>query len=219
MAADRALPDGLIRRVLDGDMQAVGEFYTRFQPVIRSHIRRWFRGLDARMRRVFDSLDVYHLAMASFIRVLTTDKAEATEAGQAVNLFLAITDNKMRSIARDHLTRRKRDVRQAASLEPGHDSALADNAPSPTAVVTNRDLWEAIRARLSDDERAIAERRAAGEEWEAIARSLGVTADAPRKRLARAQERVLVELRLTTRDVLGGRTDLSARPPNGDSPG
>ncbi|HYH68734.1 MAG TPA: hypothetical protein VD866_28840 [Urbifossiella sp.] len=219
MATDRALPDGLIRRVLDGDMQAVGEFYTRFRPVILSRIRRWLRGLDARMRRVFDSLEVYHLAMASFIRVLTTDKVEATEAGQAVNLFLAITDNKMRTLARDHLTRKKRNIRQADSLGPGHDSALADRGPSPTAIITNRDLWEAIRSRLSDDERAVAERRAAGEEWEAIAQSLGIQANAAGRRLARALERVLAELRLTTRDVFGGGTDLSARPPNGDSPG
>lgn len=48
----------------------------------------------------------------------------------------------------------------------------------------------AFRQRLSDEERPLAERRAAGPAWAAIAAEMGGTAQSRRKQLERAVERV-----------------------------
>ena len=54
----------------------------------------------------------------------------------------------------------------------------------------------AFRDRLSDEERGLADLRAAGREWADIAREVGGTAEARRKQLTRAISRVCKELGL-----------------------
>ena len=53
-----------------------------------------------------------------------------------------------------------------------------------------RALWEEVRRRLSEEERRLADLRAQGCDWAEIAARLGGTAEACRKQLARAVDRV-----------------------------
>ena len=77
---------------------------------------------------------------------------------------------------------------------------VAAVTPSPSQVVEGRELLAAFRARLSDDERRLADLRAQGCEWADIAREVGGTADARRKQLTRAIARVSRELHLDEPD-------------------
>lgn len=55
-----------------------------------------------------------------------------------------------------------------------------------------------MRRRLSPEERRLAELRAAGLEWNAIAAEVGGNAEAARKRYLRAIDRVAAELDLSS---------------------
>jgi hypothetical protein len=58
-------------------------------------------------------------------------------------------------------------------------------------------LLQQVRERLSDEERLLAEQRGRGESWAEIAAASGGTAEAVRKKLTRALDRVLGELGLS----------------------
>ena len=76
------------------------------------------------------------------------------------------------------------------------DEATSPLAPGPsvTEQVAWRELIEVVRARLSDEEKRLSDLRAAGYEWTEIASQVGGTAEAARKRLERAFDRVAREL-------------------------
>jgi hypothetical protein len=63
-------------------------------------------------------------------------------------------------------------------------------------VVAGEELLRAFRGRLTAEERDLAERRARGDSWAAIAAELGGDPDALRVRLGRAIDRVTAELGL-----------------------
>ena len=67
---------------------------------------------------------------------------------------------------------------------------MTGDAPTPCRLVAGRELLEAFRARLSEEERMLADLRAEGREWAEIAARLGGTAQARRMQLARAARRV-----------------------------
>ena len=58
------------------------------------------------------------------------------------------------------------------------------------------ELLQEFRRRLSDEERWLAEQRAAGKDWPQIAAEFGGSAEALRKKLTRAIDRVGQELGL-----------------------
>jgi hypothetical protein len=66
----------------------------------------------------------------------------------------------------------------------------------PDQLLHTRDLLQAVRQRLSEEERSLAEQRAQGREWTEIAAACGAGAEALRKQLARALGRVVKELGL-----------------------
>jgi RNA polymerase sigma-70 factor (ECF subfamily) len=74
--------------------------------------------------------------------------------------------------------------------------AVAGADATPSRVAAGKELLAEVRGRLSDEERRVAELRGQGLGWEEIAASLGGTAGARRKQLARALDRVVRELGL-----------------------
>jgi RNA polymerase sigma-70 factor (ECF subfamily) len=63
-------------------------------------------------------------------------------------------------------------------------------------VVAGKELLAQARQRLSEEERRLVELRGQGLSWDEVATSLGGTAGARRNQLARALDRVALELRL-----------------------
>ena len=78
----------------------------------------------------------------------------------------------------------------------GDVADAVDAAATTSRVVANRDLLEAVRARLRPDELVLVEQRAAGRAWADIAAEMGESPDALRKRLERALARVAREVGL-----------------------
>lgn len=90
----------------------------------------------------------------------------------------------------------RRDTRQVVAFNVT-DEELAAHDPSPSRVVEARELLEVVRRRLTLDEQRLLELRNDGEDWDNIARQMGGTPEALRKKLARALLRVQQEVRLS----------------------
>jgi RNA polymerase sigma factor (sigma-70 family) len=182
----------LIRRVRMGDGMAAESLVRRYEPLIRREVR--FRLEDARLRRVFDSMDVCQSVLASFFVRAAAGQFDLDRPEDLPRLLVTIARNKVASQARKQATR-KRDRRRST----GGDTALAavaDPGPSPSVVVADAELLDRFREGLDPQERAIADLRAQGDDWAEVAVKLGGTPQARRMQLARAADRVARSLGL-----------------------
>src|SRR5207302_1566442 len=103
-------------------------------------------------------------------------------------LLVTMARNKLISAARREY-RQQRDARRIVPDGGAVERAAADE-PSPSQQVAGRELLDRFRARLSDEEQAIAGLRADGIPWADIAGQIGGTAHGRRMQLVRAVERV-----------------------------
>jgi RNA polymerase sigma-70 factor (ECF subfamily) len=183
-----------IRRVRDGDEQAAAELVRRYESEIRLEVRTWLRLRDSRLRRVFDSMDICQSVLASFFVRAAIGEFDLDEPRQLVPLLVGMARNKLSERVRHH-QRQRRDVRRVEGLAPD-DGLARGSEESPSQLVSGRELLQKFRERLTDEERRLAEHRAQGLDWAAIAETLGGTAEARRKQLTRAVARVERELGL-----------------------
>jgi RNA polymerase sigma-70 factor (ECF subfamily) len=185
----------LIGRVRAGDDQAASDLVRQYEPLIRREVRLQLE--DQRLRRVFDSMDVCQSVLASFFVRATVGQYELQEPTQLLRLLVKMTRNKVAAAAR-HQHRQRRDNRRVAGDEDLAGVAGADTTPSEQ--VAAREVLERFRAGLSDEEKQLADLRAAGVAWEEIAGQLGGTPQARRMQLARAVERIARALGLDDAD-------------------
>jgi RNA polymerase sigma-70 factor (ECF subfamily) len=178
--------DAFVRRVRAGDPEAAAELVRKYESAIRVAVK--VKLTDPILRRQFDAEDVCQSVLASFFVRAAAGQYDLAEPSQLVGLLVTMARNKLAGQARRH-ARVRRDAHRVGNLdEAGH---VAAGAPGPGTVVANRELWERVRGSLSDEERALADRRAAGQEWAEIAAALGGTAQGRRKQLERALDRAL----------------------------
>ena len=181
-----------IRRIRTGDGRAAEELVRKYEPLVRREVR--LRLDDRRLERVFDSMDVCQSVLKSFFVRTAAGQFDLDEPGELVRLLVAMARNKLASAARA-ANRQKRDHRRAA----GDDAALAAVAggdPTPSRLAAGRELLGAVRQRLTEEERRLADLRAEGLTWEEIAARVGGTAHARRVQFGRAVDRVAAELGL-----------------------
>jgi RNA polymerase sigma-70 factor (ECF subfamily) len=191
--ADDQSFQSLIRRVRLGDEAAAAVLVRRYEPHIRRVVH--VRLLHSPLRRHFDSMDVCQSVLGSFFLRAALGQYELDSPGQLVRLLAAIARNKLADQARKRHGVPADPVAGRAAAERDLD-AVAAAEPSPSRRAEARDLLDQVRGRLDDDERAVADRRALGREWADIAAELGGTADALRKKLSRALDRVARDLKL-----------------------
>jgi RNA polymerase sigma-70 factor (ECF subfamily) len=192
MSDDASFTD-FIQRIRAGDDQAAEDLVRRYEPLIRREVR--LRTEDERLNRAFDSMDVCQSVLASFFVRAATGEYDLDEPQHLVRLLVTMARNKLASKARlEH--RQKRDHRRVAGSDPEAMNDLADNQPSPSEVLSRRELLERMRASLTDEERQIADLRAQGLAWEQVAERLGGSEQARRMQLTRGIERVGRELGL-----------------------
>jgi RNA polymerase sigma-70 factor (ECF subfamily) len=183
--------DEFMRRVRSGDARAAEELVRRYETTIRVTVRT--RLTDPALKRRFDSVDVCQSVLASFFVRAAAGQYDLADPSQLIALLVRMAQNKLAWQARFHRQQR-RDARQAAGLEEAAGQAAA--APGPEQAAAGRELLEALRDRLTPEERQVADRRGAGQEWAEIATALGGTADGRRMQLKRALDRVAPELGL-----------------------
>jgi RNA polymerase sigma-70 factor (ECF subfamily) len=185
---------GLVARVRAGDPEAAAELVRAYEPVIRSRVRVWLRMQDPRLRRAFDSVDVCQSVLASFFVRAAAGQYTLDEPEQLIGLLVQMARHKLAHQVSRH-TARKRDVRRTDG--GGLDAVPAASAdPTPSTAVADKELLGEVRRRLREDERRIADLRAEGNDWAAVAAAVGGTPDGARVKLSRALDRVTAELGL-----------------------
>jgi RNA polymerase sigma factor (sigma-70 family) len=181
-----------LRRIRAGDEWAAVEFVRRYEPAVRMEIRLRLR--DPRLRRLIEPADLCQSVLKSFFVRATSGQFELDSPERLLALLLTMARNKVAQQARRQQAQR-RDNRREVSLDE-HVLAVASAEPSPSRLAIGRELLDAFRGRLTDEERRLADLRSQGCEWVEIARELGGSPQALRKRLSRAVDRVARELRL-----------------------
>jgi RNA polymerase sigma factor (sigma-70 family) len=182
-----------IQRIRTGDDQAAEELVRRYEPLIRREVRQ--RILDKRLNRAFDSMDVCQSVLASFFVRAATGEYDLDEPQQLIRLLVTMARNKLASKARlEH--RQQSDNRRVTMTDPMAMNQLADVQPSPSEILSRRELLARMRTSLTDEEREIADLRGQGLAWEQIAERLGGSGNARRMQLTRGIGRVGRELGL-----------------------
>jgi DNA-directed RNA polymerase specialized sigma24 family protein len=183
-----------VHRIRAGDGAAAEELVRRYEPVIRMEVRTQLRLAGPAPGRLFESRDICQSVLASFFVRMAAGQYDLDDPRRLTNLLLAMARRKLASQIRRH-HRVRRDCRR---LAPAGGEALGTVGigPTPDQIVAGRELLDQVSQRLTPQEWLLAERRAHGERWAAIARELGGTAQARRKQLARGLDRVLRELGL-----------------------
>jgi RNA polymerase sigma-70 factor (ECF subfamily) len=184
--------DELIRLVRAGDQDAATIIVKRYESAIRRTVR--FRLADARLGSLLDSMDICQSVLASFFVRAASGQFDLKTPGQLLNLLAAMARNKLTSQARKQLAQR-RDSRRVSSGEQSDDRFVA-TGESPSVLVAARDLLQEVKRRLSPEERRLLELRGQGWDWSAIAAEVGAGAEALRRRLSRALDRVVGQLGL-----------------------
>jgi RNA polymerase sigma factor (sigma-70 family) len=182
----------LIARVRARDPDAAAELVRRYEPAVRVAVRAHL--VAPALRRHIDSLDVCQSVLASFFVRAAAGQYDLAGPGQLVALLAKMTRNKLAMQARRH-GRAKRDAR----LTTGGDDALggvAAAATGPADAAAARELLSAVLDRLTGEERELAQRRALGQDWAAVAADMGGTPEARRKQLSRALDRLAPDLGL-----------------------
>jgi RNA polymerase sigma factor (sigma-70 family) len=181
-----------VRRIRAGDGRAAEELVRRYEPLVRREVRLKLR--DRRLASLLDSMDVCQSVMRSFFVRTAAGQYDLDNPGQLVGLLVVMARNKLAAVARrEH--RDKRDLRRRTGTGEDLAGVLA-GGPSPSAAAATQDLLAEVRARLSEDERALADLRADGLGWDEVAARVGGTGQARRVQFARALDRVAAGLRL-----------------------
>jgi RNA polymerase sigma-70 factor (ECF subfamily) len=184
----------LLKRVQQGDGAAATELFRRYEGAIRRRVRIWLLTQDPRLRRVFDSMDVCQSVMASFFIRAAAGQYDLDQPRQLLGLLFQMAKHKLANqVAKQQAQRR--DVRRTEGRNPQDLEQIAHDA-SPCRLVAGQELLQEFRKRLTGEEQLLADRRAEGKEWIAIAAELGGTAEGRRKQLARALDRVSAQLGL-----------------------
>jgi RNA polymerase sigma-70 factor (ECF subfamily) len=180
----------LIRRVRAGDQDAAAELVRRYESTIRRVAR--IRLGEASLQYLFDSLDVAQSVFGSFFVRTALGQYDLDTPEQLRKLLVSMTRKKVINLARQAGAAR-RDFRRIEAGTP-EDRKCAAPGPSPFHEVSARELLDQFWQRLSPEERELADQRAAGREWCEIAAERGVSAEALRKQLRRAVDRVAADL-------------------------
>jgi RNA polymerase sigma-70 factor (ECF subfamily) len=183
-----------VRRIRAGDQEAAAELVRRYEPVLRMEVRLRLRLSEPAAGRLFESADICQSVLASFFARVAAGQYELDDPRRLTNLLLAMARRKLAWQLRRHHAGR-RDCRRLAADGAAALEAVGDGPP-PDRVVAGRELLREVSRRLSAEEWRLAERRAQGRRWTAIAAELGGTTQGRRKQLARALDRVLRELGL-----------------------
>jgi RNA polymerase sigma factor (sigma-70 family) len=182
----------LLARVRDGDEPSARELLRRYEPFVRRYAHQ--KLTDRGLRRELDSLDICQSVLGAFFVRAALGQFRLDAPEDLLRLLSTMARNKVHEKARRHQAAR-RDGRRQIQV-PVEELSLADPGATPSRIASGRELLRMVRERLTEPERYLAEQRALGRSWDALAQELGSQADAVRMRFKRALDRVVQELGL-----------------------
>jgi RNA polymerase sigma-70 factor (ECF subfamily) len=181
-----------LARVRAGDEAAAAELVRQYEPLIRREIR--MRLTDPSLLRLVSASDICQSVLLSFFVRAAAGQYELDNPQDLLVLLLRMARNKIASQARKVRSRPADARREAAgSVE---QLELVVQAPPPPRTVLASDLLREVLQRLPAEERGLADLRARGLTWPQVSAEVGGTAEARRKQLARALDRILGQLGL-----------------------
>jgi RNA polymerase sigma-70 factor (ECF subfamily) len=139
-------------------------------------------------------MDVCQSVLASFFVRAALGQYELESPEQLLKLLATVTRNKLADQARKQRVDRRENLPAAEGSSGDGNFVAAD--PSPSRQLAARDLLEEVRRRLTSEERQLLELRDQGLDWAEIGVARNGSAEALRKRLARAIDRVSAQLGL-----------------------
>lgn len=180
----------LIARVRAGDADATTEFVRRYEPLLRRTVHVRLR--DQRLRRLTDSMDICQSVLGSFFARAKKGQYQMDTPEQLVKLLARMARNKLA----DEVDRQRAGCRDNRRVEDNGLSGrdFVGGEVTPSRQIGAKEALEAVWNRFTPDEKQLLELREAGYEWSEIAEQVGGSADALRKKLARAIERVTGQL-------------------------
>jgi RNA polymerase sigma-70 factor (ECF subfamily) len=182
----------LLARVRAGDPDAAALLVRQYEPAIRRAVKIQLR--DHRLRRTVDSLDICQSVLAGFFVRAALGQFDLRNPEDLLKLLATMARRKLATKARRSQVVR-RDYPDLDDTAVRGD-LLVSSDTSPSQQAAGRDLLQAVRDRLTPAERALADQRAQGRGWADIAAESGGSAEALRKQLTRALDRVAAELGL-----------------------
>jgi RNA polymerase sigma-70 factor (ECF subfamily) len=188
---DAATFTELVRRIRSGDPDAAAELVRRYEPAIRRVVRV---RLSGRTAALFDSMDVCQSVFGSFFLRAAAGQYKLESPDDLLKLLATMARHKLAYQVRRQKAQ-KRDIAREAPADIPTDQ-LAGTDPTPSRHAAHRELLGELEKRLSPDELQLVELRNQGHEWEEIAEQLSGSAEALRKKHARALDRVARELGL-----------------------
>ncbi|MFK7770440.1 MAG: RNA polymerase sigma factor [Mariniblastus sp.] len=180
----------LMEQVRAGDQIAAAELVACYEPEIRRDIR--LRLTNPKLRRVVDSMDISQSVFGNFFVRAVHGEFDLQRPEQLLGLLSKMATNKVIDRHRRETVRRSHDTIDI----PVDQRQIVDMQPTASDIVAGNELVSRFQARMTDDECKLAELRRDGQSWKEIAAELGGNAEALRKRLARACDRVVSELGL-----------------------
>jgi RNA polymerase sigma-70 factor (ECF subfamily) len=178
----------MMRRVRRGDQQAAAELVRRYKPDIHKAIRVLLSSF--RLHRVLDLGDISQAVLATFFRRAAAGHFEVQDPEQLIKLLATMARNKVRDEARKHHAQRRDGRRVEEKLSSESLEVIEAREPTPSRIVGGHELVQEFFRHLTQEERRLAELRSQGKSWAAIAAEEGSSAEAVRKKLARACTRV-----------------------------
>lgn len=182
----------LIRRVRKGESDAAVQLLKTFESDVRILARVKLN--DPRLRRVCDSMDICQSVLGNFFVRVSAGQFDIDSPDQLLKLLSTMIRNKVTDVARRHTAERRHHGRIADA--PVEEFELRGDQDTPSQIVSARELAENAQQKFDADERSIIRRRTEGQSWDDIARELGGSAEALRKKMTRAMDRVAQELGL-----------------------
>jgi DNA-directed RNA polymerase specialized sigma24 family protein len=187
MLGELPFPD-LIAFIRDGDESAAAEFVRRFEaPLLRS-IRNFLVRSPLLYR--LDAEDVSQMAFAEILDHLMQKRDVFLPNEEAASKLLSRT---ARYRLLDELRKVSAACRAGSTVSGDAVDSIPDSGGTPSAKVRNRELYDLIHDRLTEDERYLVDRRMSGDPWPVIAEALGGTPEGVRKRFERIFARLRIE--------------------------
>jgi RNA polymerase sigma-70 factor (ECF subfamily) len=187
----------LLQRVRAGDEEAAAQLFRQFEPYLRRIVR--LQLTDPRLGRLIDSEDVCQSVFAVFFVRASLGEFELSSPAELLQLLSTMARNRLRDQARRCQAGRRGGG--SAHESPAALEGVAADQPTPSRIVSARERLQRVRGLLSEDERRLADQRAAGRTWAEIAAQEGLQPDAARMRLHRALDRALLGLGLEDSDT------------------
>jgi RNA polymerase sigma-70 factor (ECF subfamily) len=182
----------LMQRVRRGEEAAAVELLRRYEAPLRHVIH--VRLVDARLRRLLDSVDICQSVLASFFVRAALGQYELNQPADLLKLLATMARNKLIDQARRPGVEGQ--VERQVPLDKLPERALTSPEGTPSQQAVLHELVHEVRRRLPPQERQLLDLRNQGMEWAAIAAQVGGHSEALRKRLSRAIDLVAAELGL-----------------------